>query len=201
LNKLKTGLTITLVVTILLTIYLSIATITNMKTVQGYNSLGWGYLYVYFLLPLTIILFLILTANYIFKSGIKGLKELRWNFILLTIFIIMLSLTGQLNKFYGFKNKLILSVGNKMKEPIDILRIYGRHDLIEIKDLKQGDRKYIEFRGKNIDYKTKNYLENRIYVDYYSSKEWSSELIVGPWTVLIDTLKIDLIKKDSIQTN
>ncbi len=172
-----------------------------MKTVQGYNSLGWGYIYVYFLLPLTIILFLVLTANYIFKSGLKGLKELRWNFILLTIFIIMLSLTGQLNKFYGFKNKIILSVGHKMEEPIDILRIYGRHDLIEIKDLKQGDRKYIEFRGKNIDYKTKNYLENRIYVDYYSSKEWSSELIVGPWTVMMDTLKIDLIKKDSIQTN
>src|SRR5690606_23631870 len=124
----------------------------------------------------------------IFKSGLKGLKELRWNFILLTIFIIMLSLTGQLNKFYGFKNKIILSVGNKMEELIDIIRIYGRHDLIEIKDLKQGDRKYIEFRGKNIDYKTKNYLENRIYVDYYSSKEWSSELIVGPWTVMMDTL-------------
>jgi hypothetical protein len=198
-KKLHLGLTIILVLTILLTIYLSFAVIVNAKSIQGYNPIGWGYIYVYFLFPSIIILFIGLSIYYAKTIGILGLGNLKWDFFLLTFFVIMFSLTGQLNKFYIFKDKYVISIDNKTDNPIEIFKIYGRHDLVEVRDLEQGRVNYIDFRGKNIDYKTKNHLENRILIDYYLDKEWNSKIIVDPWTVVTwDTLKIVFHKTDSV---
>ena len=200
-NKLNTGLTVTLVVTILLTIFLWVAVGTDAKIVEGYNGLGWAYLYIYFLLPLIVLLFLILSVSYAVKSGLKGLSNLKWNFLLVTVFVIMVSSIAPLNKALGFSKKVVILLSNRAESPIEVLRIYGRHDLVEARDLASEQNAFIEFRGVNIDYETKNHFENRLQVDYYSNKKWKTKRLLWEWTVMTwDTLKIEFHEMDSVAT-
>lgn len=198
-KKLHTGLTSTLVVTILLTGYLSFAVMTNAKSIQDYNVLGWIYLYLFILLPLIGVLFAGLAIYLIKSQGIQGLRNLRWDFSLLTLLVIMFLLTGQVNRFFAFTDKFVISVHNKTAYPIEILKIYGRHDLIESRNLPRDKRTFLEFRGCKIDRSSKNYLENRILLDYYTNKSWNSIPIIDTWRVVTwDTLHLTFYSSDSV---
>lgn len=201
-KKLKLSLTFAIVVSILLNIYLAFAVFVNANSVKGYSSLAWGQLYVYFLFPLIIIQFIILTVYYLKVFGLYGLGNLKWQFILVCIFVIMLQGTGLLGKFLVFKAKFPISITNNSNISFDYIKIYGRHDLIEIMDLKPFEKTIVDFRGMRIDHTTKNYLENRIQMDFLSNKKWRTEVIVGTWRVITeDTLKVTFHERDSISIN
>lgn len=166
---------------------------------KGYNYLGWVFLFVYFLYPVTIIGIIVLSVSYLRKFGfVKGVINLRWEFLIIISQVLLLLASSQLNTHLAINNKLVLVVKNETDQTISPVYVYGRHEKVKISALKSQQTEKLRYRGKNIDYKTKNDFENRIVVEYKDKDSWKRQTVVGMDRSILDSLTIKFVDKDSV---
>lgn len=166
---------------------------------KGYNYLGWVFLFAYFLYPATIIGIIVLSFSYLRKFGfVKGIINLRWEFLIIVCHVLLLLASSQLNSHLAINNRLLLVVKNETDQTIGPVYVYGRHEKVKISALKSQQTEKFRYRGKNIDYRTKNDFENRIIVEYKNKDSWRRETVVGTHRGILDSLIIKFVDEDSV---
>ncbi len=182
---------------ILLHISLMIARFFGASWIQGNYVYLWGRLYVYGFFPVTCLIFIGLFLRFI-RSGWRMLRHLRWSFLLLCTFFIMLLLNRVYLRHYSLDDKVELSVQNDSPVKIKYAKIHGRHELVEMENLLPGNRKDTLFYGSDIDYHTRNHYENQIFISYMIGGHWYKHQIVGTWRVIREKISVNIVSGDSV---
>ena len=155
---------------------------------------------VYAIVPLILVLLLIiLILNFKNKGFLNGVKETSPQIFLLLI--IILGCFG-LYKFDNYRNnKIKVEFTNKTGGIITDIRLVGRSAQTTIEKLNPKQTKIEIFRGKEINYDTKNDYDNEVKLFFFYKNKLSEVQILhgfNRWLVVDDDWKIDIIDSDSI---
>jgi hypothetical protein len=162
-----------------------------------------SYVLFYVLLSLVIIGLVIFFVLFIVISLRKWrqLKVLRWSFVWLSIFFILLVFFGNIRRQYYWHGSIPISVENRSGMAIDFLQVYGRHDNLELQDLQNGQTIDSVFYGHAIDYDARNSFENRIYMRFQAKGKWHDHIVAGKWVYFNNSLLIRIHAPDSVNVD
>lgn len=164
------------------------------------NGFLIGYIFIYLLLPSTIISLLILLIHNFYKFGLKnGTKQ---SSIKILSLIIVLFIGKYLrDDFEHRNNKMLVEIQNLTPDGIANIKLIGRDAKSEIDTLQPYEKKTVIFRGKNILRNIENDYENEIDLLFYHQSKWREKGILkgfSRWRHLSYDLSIQIYNSDSI---
>ena len=123
---------------------------------------------------------------------------LKWPFVLFVLTVLSLSVNEVVYDRLGGRDTVRLHLLNESGGTITWLDVFGRGESVRIDSIPDASRVVVSYRGRKINYRTRDEFSNRIGVNWVAAGRQRERILVDQWTVIPDSLIIVFPAPDSV---
>lgn len=161
------------------------------------STATWGYAY---LLVFSLFAALMLSTGLLIHAiGARTLAFVRWPFVLFVLTVLVMNVSERVTDRLNGDDTVPIRLMNESVQPIQAVEIFGRGEGARIDSIPAKSAVVVRYRGREINFKTRDWLSNRIRVRWVAAGLEREQIIVDQMSVFNDSLIVVFPAPDSVR--